>query len=734
MAKRKKHTRKAPVSEVKKPKAPLKDIHLPGWAYAVIAACVLAVIVFIRLSHLSYDPPVDIFWSQDLWTDPPQYTSYARNAILFGNWNPLGDPWLTTFIKNSTGALAYIVFAIFGVGVWQSNLVAVLFNLGTVILFSLAVTALKNRTAGMLCAVFLGTSYIFLTYGRVPFLENTMNFWLAAAVLFIAWGLRRPGWFLAAGVTIGIAAFFGKIIALHAVPVFLLFTLFVGWRNIGQDRRKKWLLPAAYLSAGVLAVAIFWYPYVYLQTEGAYFSAKSTVLYGSPEGLQSISGFFNRLFSFGSDTRLFARLPVMAIFGFPGLALAFLPLAHRGNVAERLRRIKPEYLLVGLWFWVAYFALMPWNYRPLRYETVLLIPLAGAAAMALSDLVRRVRSVAAQKSDVSQPWAVILGTLLFLLPVYHLVTVQLAAPRQGKVDGQAAIIAIVIALVCALIISAAWRKIATLWRRMGASTRIPEIIVALAVLATLTIQGRMILGWWEHGQRALAGASRHLGELLDPEAVLVGSYATGLTLENRLKNVVYMFGTSRADFNPSLFDDYPITHLAIIDDKSNPVFSNYEDVAALARKVTSFRIGNRDVGIFRVAERSPNTKAQAYQPTAYEEAMRYYDLYKEDSMLIYIERFARDHPDNFNVARSRGFLFWRDSTYDSASLYFEKAARLYPDDYAVHYRLAECEMNLFQETGRATHIQKAQAHFKEVLRLVPNDPRLRASLEPIINR
>ena len=68
---------------------------------------------------------------------------------------------------------------------------------------------------------------------------------------------------------------------------------------------------------------------------------------------------------------------------------------------------------------------------------------------------------------------------------------------DAGVDGQAAIIAIVIALIGAFIFSAGWKKIATLWRRMGASTRIPEIIVALAVLATLTIQGRMILGWWD---------------------------------------------------------------------------------------------------------------------------------------------------------------------------------------------------------------------------------------------
>jgi len=714
VAKKKKPAKKAPTAEVKKPKATLKDIHLPGWAILVIVACILAVVVFLRLSYLSYDPPGDIFWSQDLWTDPPQYTSYARSAVLYGQWNPLNEN-------------------MYGSGFWQSNLVGVLFSLGAIFFFSLAVARLKNQTAGILCALFLGVNYIFLTYGRVPFLENAMNFWLALAVFFVARGLGKPRCAAAAGLAVGLAAFFGKMIALHALPALLIFALFANWRNSDKKQAEKWYLPTIYLAAGFVVVAIFWYLYVYANIEGSYFAEKSTALYGSPEGLQSVSGFFNRLFSFGSDTRLFIRLPVIAVFGFVGLAMAFLPAACPGRFAERLRRIRPGYLLAGLWFWAAYLALMPWNYRPLRYQTVLLLPLAGAAAMVLSDMLRRVRGGASQPFAISQPWSVVLGTLFFTLPIYHLVTVPFAQPPIGTFDPTSALLAVVFSSAGAFIISVSWKKIVSAWQRLILRARLPEIIIAVAVIAAIVIQGRMILRWWEHRQQAMVTASRDLGQVLGPDAVVVGSYATGLTLENQLKNVVYMFGVAK--INHTLFHDYPITHLAVIDDnRKGRVFTDYPDIAGRARRVTSYVIGNRPVGIFRVAEHSPNEIARKYQATAYENAMRCYDIYDEDSMFIYINRFAREHPNSYNVHRFRGLYFMRDSTFDSASLYFEKALDVYPDDYATQHRLGHCEMILFEQTGDITHMQKAQRRFREVLRLRPDDPALRASLELIIGR
>jgi len=720
--------KKVEKTESAKPGKTLKDISLPRWVLPVAALIILAAIAYVRFSHLAYDPPVDIFWSQDLWTDPPQYTSYARNAVLFGDWNPLNEQMYLTFRINSMGPLAYVVFAMFGAGFWQSNLVAVLLSLAAIVLFGLAVARLRNPLAGILTAVLLGFNYIFLTYGRVPFLENAMNFWLALAVFCLALAVKRPFWYIGAGLACGLGTFFGKMIGLHAVPALLIFAAFIGWRDAQREPGKKWYIPAVYFLAGVAAVAVVWFPAIYMKI-GDYFAEKSTALYGSPEGLQSISGFFNRIFSFGSDTRL---LPVIAIFGFIGVGIAFLPLAANGKFAKRLEKIRPEYLLMSLWFWAAYLALMPWNYRPLRYETVLVIPLAGAAALVLTDLVRR-RKESEQASVTATPiWSLILGTVFFALPLYHLITVRIAQPQMGHADGKAALLAVVIALAGSFLFFAAGKKIIRGWNRFRAGSRVSEAIIIVTVLATVLYQGSMIKGWWDHSQQAMAAASWDLDDVLGENAVLVGSYATGLTLENDSKNIVYMFGV--ANINYGLFNDYPITHLAIIDDRNDPVFSQYESVAGRARRVSSYVIGNRPVGVFRVAEHSPNAQAQAYQPSDYEQAMRCYDMRREDSMLIYLQRFVAEHPDNFSASRFYGNYYMRDSTFDSASYYFEKAVERYPDDYALHLKAAHCQMMSFEKDRNATRYQRAQQHYLDVLRLQPNDPALRSQLEPMIRR
>jgi len=724
-------TKKVVKKEPAKPGKPLRDISLPRWVLPVIALIILVAIAYVRFSHLAYDPPVDIFWSQDLWTDPPQYTSYARSAVLFGDWNPLNEQMYLTFRINSMGPLAYVVFAIFGAGFWQSNLVGVLLSLGAIVLFALAVARLRTPLAGMLTAVLLGFNYIFLIYGRAPFLENAMNFWLALAVFCLALAVKRPFWYIGAGLACGLGTFFGKMIGLHAVPALLIFAAFIGWRDAQRDPGKKWYLPAVYFLAGVAAVAVVWFPTIYMQI-GDYFAEKSTALYGSPEGLQSIKGFFNRVFSFGSDTRLFNRLPVMAILGFIGAGIAFLPLAAKGKIAKRMEKIRPEYLLMSVWFWAAYLALMPWNYRPLRYETVLLMPLAGAAALILTDLVRRVKESDPAPAGASPAWSLILGTVFFALPIYHLVTVRIAQPQMGQADGTAALLAVVVALAGSFLFFAFGKKIVHGWNRFRAGNRISEVIIILAVLVAVLYQGNMVKGWWDHGQQAMADASRDLDEILGENAVLVGSYATGLTLENNSKNIVYMFGVANINFG--LFNDYPITHLAVIDDRNGPVFSQYESIAGRARRVSSYVIGNRPVGVFRVAEHSPNSQAQAYQPSDYEQAMRCYDLRQEDSMLVYLQRFASEHPGNFSASRFYGNYYMRDSTFDSASYYFERAVERYPDDYALHLKAAHCQMMSFEKDRNAVRFQRAQQHYKDVLRLRPNDPALRSQLEPMIRR
>ncbi len=711
---------------------PLGRINIPSGIGIAVWFVVLGIVTFFRLSHLGADPPVDISWSQDLWTDPPQYTSYARNAVLFGDPNPLDENMYLPFQRSSMGVVAHGVFAVFGVGFWQSNLASVLYSIATIAIFSLAIWRLRNPLAGILTVLFLGLNYIFLTYGRVPFLENAMNFWLALAVFFLTFPPRKLIWFGLAGISLGLGAFYGKMIGLHALPALLIFAALIGWWERERDPSFRWFVPSISILIGFVIVAVIWLPTVYLQIEGSYFAEKSTGLYGAPEGLTSLGGFVNRLFSFGSDTRLFTRLPFVSILGFIGVALGFYCLTGSGSLLQRIKNGRPDYLLLGTWFWLAYLALMPWNYRPLRYQTVLLIPLAGAAALVVADLLRRWPPGSRPKKPAAA-WTIGLTTLLFMLPIHHLITAHLAQTALGQANTAAVLIAIVAAIGLGLSGAFAWPTIRSTFDRLRLRTRLPEIILAAAIIGVCIIQVPMIADWWEHSQTAMTSASRDLQDLLGEDVVLTGSYATGITLENQHKNVVYMFGVTTV--HHTLFDEYPITHLAVIDDKEQGrVFQDYPQIAGRARRVTSYMIGNRPVGIFRVAENSRNSQARSYEPTAWEEAMRCYDQRKEDSMMLYFDQFMASYPENFSANRFLGRFFMRDSTYDSAIVYFGRATETYPDDFAVRYNYGHCAAMLFQQTGNPADWNTAREQFAEVLRLRPNDPALRAQLEPFLSR
>ena len=64
-----------------------KDFFKSNLFYLLLFLFVLGLAIFLRVLFLSSDPP-RISWSQDLTTDAPAYTSFARSKILGGAWNP----------------------------------------------------------------------------------------------------------------------------------------------------------------------------------------------------------------------------------------------------------------------------------------------------------------------------------------------------------------------------------------------------------------------------------------------------------------------------------------------------------------------------------------------------------------------------------------------------------------------------------------------------------------------
>jgi len=147
---------------------------------ALVVVAILAIVA--RFVHIGADPPADVSWSQDLLTDPPQYSSYARDAVVVGDWNPLNYERLVFFYKNITGLFCFIVFSLFGPGIASANATAALLNLIAVGFLAWGTGRAFGHWAGLAAGLFLAVSYLFVSYGRQPFLEVASNMCLAFAL------------------------------------------------------------------------------------------------------------------------------------------------------------------------------------------------------------------------------------------------------------------------------------------------------------------------------------------------------------------------------------------------------------------------------------------------------------------------------------------------------------------------------------------------------------------------
>lgn len=141
----------------------------------------------------------------------------------------------------------------------------------------------------------------------------------------------------------------------------------------------------------------------------------------------------------------------------------------------------------------------------------------------------------------------------------------------------------------------------------------------VVILLFLFIQVSQFLTWAKNPQYSLYKSSIDLGAILNQDAVISGPYCSALTIDNRLRNVIHMFGVAQVD--TLLFQKFPITHLAMergINKKR--AFEDYPQVMKNAKVVTTYWIRNMTVDIYRVAETSGNPKTHNYKLSNFEEA------------------------------------------------------------------------------------------------------------------
>ncbi|RKX29543.1 MAG: hypothetical protein DRP47_01525 [Candidatus Zixiibacteriota bacterium] len=728
--------------------------HLNRCLELIAVLVMLSLVVMLRVYHLDADPPTGLSASTDVYTDPAQYTIFARNYVQTGDPDPFDDNLHIVFLKSSVTAFAVAVFEALGVGTWQSNFVGFIYALGALLLFYLFIRKVAGAIPGLLFLLLAGLNYNLLFYGRLPFLEHSMAFFAFLALALVTYSRKAPLWFIA-GISLGISVFFGKVIGLvflFPFAVFFVYQYLWGSSSSPLDSARdggnsysavagkqtstirgesmehrgtvaRRLIPYILFAAGLGATAIFWYFFTYAPMQAqvsGYFGEQVVSLYGAPDGLKSISQFVERMVTFGVDSKLFQRMRSVSLLSAVFLGIMFYRLFQR-----RFNRSGFASFNGGLLFLTAmivgfYVSLMIWNYRPLRYQLVLIYANYGAAAIVLTMLWRKVRKAEPHKTPfLFYPFCL----TLVLVPFYQVW--DKLADRYGWDFSfeSCAIWAGLAALTITVGISLVIRY--RLWVYIPYLTLQKRVLVILLVAANVGLDTAMYIYWSQRPTFTLRDNSRDLGLILNRGAVMSGPLGPAMVMENDLGSVIHMFGVSQAD--PRLFEEFPITHLLLDKGNEKCAKTDYPDLMDSATHILTYHAGSQKIRLFRIAGHTGNTKADSYQLSQFEKAV---DMYrngeiKEGHKLA--AEFLSVNQHNLSGYLAVGSVAEEDGDNILAESCYKKAIEFSPSNYHINSQLAEFYKKQFIDSADNRYKQEGLRFYEEAMRLAPKVPKLQAA-------
>lgn len=694
----------------------------------LLIVIVIGLGVFVRLVFLSADPPLDLSWSQDVNTDPGQYTSFARSKVLCGEWDPFGNPYLVLWVNSAYTLISFFFFKLLEVGRWQANLAAASFSILTLIFFYLAIKRGVSRKAALLATFFLAINYILVMYSRNTFAEVPVIFFTVLGIYLLILGSERSWLLVLSGASFATSVLFCKMLAMFILPVPLSVLILTAGNEVSSRKWRIRLQPALLFLVGLLVVTLLWFLMVYYpfsKTVGGFVSEMSVGLYGSPQAFHSISDFFYSLFSFGGATRvffserfrmgtdLFFRMPFLFVLSLLFLLGYFFRIFRAKRIFENLKSCPKLGVFFALWLVVGIMALMPWNYRPLRYQILIIPPLCALAAFCLLDFLNPPEVRKKIKSSVLF-WIFSIPIASFL--IFH------TTSSFFKILGKTANLNLI--MILSVCLSLPFTYVFYVVKRRRPSSvmwRYRKIMVVIVVFLILLLNGGQFLTFAQNVQYSFVHASKDLAQILGSEALISGPYSQTLTSDNKLGYVWHMFVTTTMD--PDLFRKYPITHLAMEakGGQREQAFRDYPEIMNSAQPVATYYIRNFPVEILRVAESSGNPKTRDYRLSDFEKAELLLNKGQIDSALVMVNRFVAQHPQNLSGYVTLAEIWYVRKDLEKAASFLTKAARFDPTNFSTHQLLGLVYLDLYNQKGDDTYKLLVIKEWERALELFPQN-------------
>jgi len=657
----------------------------------IAALLVMAAGIIVRFFRIGIDPP--LFFTatgQDLLTDPYQYTSAARNAILFGDWNLFDYHRWEVFRNSLVSGFSYIVFLFFGVSRVTANLSAILLNLGGLMLFTAGMWKYSRRAA-LISGTLLFTNMTLLVYGRYPFLENGLIF-ICGLMFFLFIRYYPRTWVLiVSGVLVALSALSGKMfgVVMIAPPALVI------WSDDRRSfvRRFGIVLGSAFLSALLFILILYGKDFGRVYD---YLSEQTVGMYGAPIAFTSPIKFIEWVMTFAGQSRLFHFAPFLLLLFFATAAkLVFRPKIS----AEILKSDRMLAFNIG-WLAAGCLLLMLFNYRPLRYQLFLLPPLSG--------IISAVLLTPGKGAEKKKPglWHI----LIFFLVCWYFCTQTVFA---ASLNPEAPYKTVWYVLAPAAVLTGV-----LYWLRKAFMKVMQQKQIILTVLIVLYVlsQSYLIFNWFDKGTYDLKRTGEDLAQIVNPEAVIIGPYAQALTIDNKLKSFIYMFGLARKE--PALLQQFPITHLALDVTNWGAAVTDYPQ----SKNVLEVgRYWVRDIGIrvLKLDDLILKKYGRAYRPSDFEIGAYYYARNQLDSVGIYLNRFLTVYPHSKSGLSTLAGAYFRAARFKEGLAICDRLLEYYPDDFALWFDKAVYCYKLYRTNHDAAMLAESERLFNRALDLNP---------------
>jgi 4-amino-4-deoxy-L-arabinose transferase-like glycosyltransferase len=487
----------------------------------------------LRASDLKADPhldPTQRTWSFGSYTDEALDTYSARNMVLYGHWRV--DDLFPLVVYPLVNYMMVLVFKLVGMGFVQVKLLSLLASVASVLVIYLLVKEDAGHLAGLLAGLAFATSFPLTMYGRLGLVEPVQILFLLLTGLCYVRGLRRPRFMGLAGILGASASLLVKASAIFIAPALVAA---VAWEfySARKDRAAVRVIRqgVGWGLTGVAVSLVIWLAIVFLPYRADYFQYVLRHSLNSPAGHpKGVIEYLLNTFTVGFWTGLVPRLPCVALIGF--VALPLLAVGRR-----------PALRFLGICFTLALLMLGYMNYRPDRYELILLPALTAGFAVALA----RIAEPGVLQLQL-RPSFIKAGLYALWLWIMTTQLVGYTHGFWGALRARSDLIVLAVAFAVAATISVT-AYFVTRAVRNGINIRLTAIRAAIAVgllLLAMRLDLAQYFRWFGTRTHVMVESGAKLDDALPADAVVLGNWAPGLLIGSR-RRVVAMTDWANTD-------------------------------------------------------------------------------------------------------------------------------------------------------------------------------------------